>query len=134
MKQAVAFARALADSTRWRIALLVSEQTLCVCELEDALRLPQSTLSSHLTVMRSGGLLEVERRGKWAYYSLSPELRPVFEALRTHFAGSLRNDPVVAADGKRTARRVALRGRTNCRAARRMAIPPATASAAGCCP
>lgn len=124
MKEAVAFSQALADSTRWRIALLVAEQTLCVCELEDGLRLPQSTLSSHLSVMRAAGLLEVERHGKWAFYKMAPALRPLFESLRAHFAPSLAKDPVCEEDRRRTAERVALRGQEDCGSPRRRAIPP----------
>lgn len=123
MQAAVSFSHALADPTRWRIALLVAEQTLCVCELEDGLRLPQSTLSSHLAVMRAGGLLEVERRGKWAYYKLSTALGPAFVALREHFAVSLEQDPVRAADRERIAQRVALHGSGDCGGERRRAIP-----------
>lgn len=132
MHEAIAFNHALADPTRWRIALLVAEQMLCVCELEDGLRLPQSTLSSHLTVMRAAGLLEVERRGKWAWYRMAPGLRPLFEKLRAHFAASLATDPVYADDRRRTAERVALRGSDDCGSARRRAIPPIPAEAPCC--
>ena len=132
---AVSFNQALSDPTRWRIALLVAEQTLCVCELEDGLRLAQSTLSSHLTIMRNAGLLEVERHGKWAYYRMAAALRPVFEAQRAHFAGSIERDATYAADKKRTAQRVALRGAGDCGRGRRRAIPPLLpgSKAAACC-
>lgn len=134
MLEAAAFAHALADVTRWRIALLVADQMLCVCELEDGLRLPQSTLSSHLTVLRASGLLEVERRGKWAWYKMSPALRPLFKTLRAHFAESLAGDLVLQADRARIAERVSLRGQTDCGTARRRAIPPVLKrKAAPCC-
>lgn len=135
MTDPVAFNQALADQTRWRIALLVAEQMLCVCELEDGLRLPQSTLSSHLTVMRNAGLLEVERHGKWAFYRMADAFRPLFDAQRACFAQSIENDPVFAADRKRTARRVALRGESDCGSGRRRAIPPllAAGGAKACC-
>lgn len=135
MLEAVSFNQSLADPTRWRIAMLVAEQLLCVCELEDGLRLPQSTLSSHLAVMRAAGLLEVEKRGKWAFYNMAPALRPLFETLRTHFAASLAKDPVYAEDRRRTTERVALRGQSDCGTARRRAIPPALTktATAPCC-
>lgn len=123
MQDAVSFFHALADPARWRIALLVAGQTQGVCALEDGLRLPQSTLSSHLSVMRAGGLLEVERRGRWAYYKLSAALAPAFVALREQCATSLEQDPVRAADRERTAQRVALRGSEDCGAQRRRDIP-----------
>ena len=48
MNDPVAFAQALADATRWQIVRLIFADALCVCELADILKLPQSTLSSHL--------------------------------------------------------------------------------------
>jgi ArsR family transcriptional regulator len=134
MVDAVSFNQSLADPTRWRIAMLVADQMLCVCELEDGLRLPQSTLSSHLTVMRASGLLEVERRGKWAFYRMASRARPLFETLRGHFAESLTRDPVFALDRKRTAERVALRGMADCGSPRRRAIPPTLVGASGAAP
>lgn len=135
MQEAVSFNQALADPTRWRIAVLVAEQMLCVCELEDGLRLPQSTLSSHLTVMRAAGLLEVEKRGKWAFYRMAPRMADLFGQQRAHFAKVLARDPVLAADRKRIRQRVALRGQGDCGMERRRAIPPRLESAdtAGCC-
>lgn len=129
------FNHALYDPTRWRIALLVAVQPLCVCELEDGLRLPQSTLSSHLTVMREAGLLEVERRGKWAFYRLAEHLRGVFDAMRSHWAGELEADLTLQADRERTAQRVALRGTEDCGGERQRPILPRMDSAdtAGCC-
>ena len=124
MLEAITFNQALADPTRWRIAVLVAEQALCVCELEDGLRLPQSTLSSHLAIMRTAGLLEVEKRGKWAFYRMAAGPHAVFEVMSRHFAESLAKDPVYAEDAARTAERVALRGQSDCGSARRRAIPP----------
>jgi ArsR family transcriptional regulator len=34
--------------------------------------IPQSTLSHHISKLVNAGLVEVERRHKWAYYSVSP--------------------------------------------------------------
>jgi len=123
MFAAVAFAYALADQTRWRIAMLVAKQTLCVCELADGLRLPQSTLSSHLATMRASGVVEAEKIDKWVYYRLAPAIVPLFGMLRKQFADSLAQDAILKEDRERTAERVALRGQTDCLGPRR-AIPP----------
>ena len=56
MEAIVAFSRALADPTRWRIIRLVMEDALCVCELADILEMPQSSVSSHVQVIRKAGL------------------------------------------------------------------------------
>jgi ArsR family transcriptional regulator, arsenate/arsenite/antimonite-responsive transcriptional repressor len=41
---------------------------VCVCDLEAALPVKQPTVSHHLKLLRSAGLIDCERRGLWAYY------------------------------------------------------------------
>ena len=67
--------RALADPARVRIVntLATTDQAVCVCELVEPLGLSQPTVSHHLKKLTDAGLLEREQRGKWAYYTLSPE-------------------------------------------------------------
>ncbi len=63
---------ALADPTRLRIVnLLARHEALCVCEIEAAFDLGQPTISHHLRILRDTGLVNVDRRGTWAYYSLA---------------------------------------------------------------
>jgi len=63
--------KGLSDPVRLRIAhLLTQKDELCVCHLTEALSLPQSTVSRHLNTLRSSGLVEAERRGKWVYYRM----------------------------------------------------------------
>ena len=62
--------RALADETRLRIVALLSHGELCVCHLEEALRLSQPKVSRHLAALRSAGVVEDRRDGTWVYYRL----------------------------------------------------------------
>lgn len=64
-KNLVTFSRALAEPTRWRIIRLVLVDALCVCELADILEMPQSSVSSHVQIIRKAGLLESEKCEKW---------------------------------------------------------------------
>ena len=75
--------RALADPARVRIvnALATSDDSVCVCELIEPLGLSQGTVSHHLKKLTDAGLLEREQRGRWAYYSLSPEAASTLAAL-----------------------------------------------------
>lgn len=69
------FFDSLSDETRRRLlALLVSEDELCVCELCHALDLLQPKVSRHLAVMREDGVLTVRREGLWVYYRIHPLL------------------------------------------------------------
>jgi len=65
--------KALGDETRVRIVALLSHGELCVCHLEEALGLQQSTTSRQLGVLRAAGLVEPRREGSWVYYRLAPQ-------------------------------------------------------------
>ena len=65
--------KALADPTRVRILnmLVNAPEPVCVCDFTPHLGLSQPTVSFHLAKLRKAGLLDRERRGTWAYYSLN---------------------------------------------------------------
>jgi ArsR family transcriptional regulator len=68
--------KALADETRLRMFRLLTQQELCVCEIEDILDLPQSLVSNHLAVLRRNGLVESRRDAedaRWIFYRASPQ-------------------------------------------------------------
>jgi ArsR family transcriptional regulator len=66
--------KALADPTRVAILnrLARADQT-CVCDLTATFDLAQPTISHHLRVLRDAGLVDVTRRGTWAFYRVVPE-------------------------------------------------------------
>jgi ubiquinone/menaquinone biosynthesis C-methylase UbiE len=73
----------LADPTRLRVLALLNEEELSVAELQEILHLGQSRISTHLSVLRSAGLVQPRREGKRTYYSLSKiprEKRQLLEA------------------------------------------------------
>lgn len=62
---------ALGDEIRMKIIRLLSQHdSLCVCEIQEAFDVGQPTVSHHLKILRDAGLVDVQRRGTWAYYSL----------------------------------------------------------------
>jgi ArsR family transcriptional regulator, arsenate/arsenite/antimonite-responsive transcriptional repressor len=64
--------KAIADPIRIRLLnLLISKPEVCVCHLHEALELPQSTVSRHLTILRQAGLALSRRRATWVYYRLA---------------------------------------------------------------
>lgn len=81
--------RALGDETRWRIVRLVADRALCVCELADILGMPQSSVSSHVQIIRKAGLLESECCGKWTYFRIHRKHLPLI----AHLIETLPNDP-----------------------------------------
>ncbi len=63
--------QALSDSTRIFILYELHEAPRNVRELNEALDLPQSTISRHLKVLRDRHLVVSERNGTNIYYSLA---------------------------------------------------------------
>lgn len=88
MTNVVTFTKALGDETRWRIVQLVMEEALCVCELADILEMPQSSVSSHVQIIRKAGLLESEKREKWTYFRIDARHAKLIASLERFFAES----------------------------------------------
>src|SRR5215210_4886670 len=67
-------AKALSEPLRVRIVdvLRRSEEPVCQCELIALYGIRQSLLSHHMKKLVDAGLVSVERRHKWAYYSVAP--------------------------------------------------------------
>ena len=70
-----AAARVLAEPLRVQIldVLRRSDEPVCQCELIALFEIRQSLLSHHVKRLVDAGLLDVERRHKWAYYSVSAD-------------------------------------------------------------
>lgn len=65
--------KALADPVRLRLMSIVAASEggeACVCDLNDAFDLSQPTISHHLKVLHSAGLLDRTKRGTWVYYAV----------------------------------------------------------------
>lgn len=62
--------KALADTTRLKIMLLLDIREMCVCEIMVALDLTQPTASHHLGILEAVDLVKGRREGKWVFYSL----------------------------------------------------------------
>jgi ArsR family transcriptional regulator len=74
-ERVAAVAKALAEPIRVQILDVVrrSPVPVCQCELVPLFEVPQSTLSHHVNKLVDAGLVAVERRHKWAYYSIRPD-------------------------------------------------------------
>ncbi len=63
----------ISDPNRIAILYALSERPSNVTYLTTRLRLPQSTVSRHLRILRNSGLVRFERRGREVIYELSDE-------------------------------------------------------------
>jgi ArsR family transcriptional regulator len=68
-------AKALSEPVRVNIfdVLRRSSEPLCQCELVALFDIKQSLLSHHMRKLVDAGLVAVERRHRWAYYSVSQD-------------------------------------------------------------
>ena len=64
--------KAIADPARLQVLSLLRSGEACVCDLTGPLGLSQPTVSHHLRILAEAGLVQRERRGTWAYYSVIP--------------------------------------------------------------
>ncbi len=63
--------RVVADPNRLRMLLLLKSEELSVAELQEILAMGQSTISTHLSLLKQAGLVEDRRTGKSNLYRLS---------------------------------------------------------------
>jgi ArsR family transcriptional regulator, arsenate/arsenite/antimonite-responsive transcriptional repressor len=75
-------AKALADPIRVEIldVLREADGEVCQCHLQPRFDVTQPTLSHHLRKLTDAGLIDVERRGKWAYYSVREDSLDVLKS------------------------------------------------------
>jgi DNA-binding transcriptional ArsR family regulator len=62
--------KALGHPARLAMVIALGEGERCVCELQEIVGSDMSTISKHLTVLRTVGLVAAEKRGKQVFYSL----------------------------------------------------------------
>ncbi len=96
------FYAALGDRFRRRIlSILLQEDEVCVCELVEALRLPQPRVSRHLAVLRDAGVVTARRSGTWIFYRLSAHAPVWSYKIVESMAAGEGDDPVFVADRAR---------------------------------
>lgn len=64
--------KALSDPNRLRILLMLKTRKLCVCEITSILELAGSTVSQHLSILKTEGFILEEKEGKWVNYFINP--------------------------------------------------------------
>lgn len=64
--------KAIADPTRLRILAILSEHEgdVCVYEMVEQFQLSQPTISHHLRILRDAQIVDLRKKGLYAYYYL----------------------------------------------------------------
>lgn len=97
--------KALADATRLRILGLLLAGEVCVCDIHESLKIPQSKASRHLAYLRRAGLVETRREGLWIHYRLGTFSDPVLGAIGDAVRHALTHIETVRRDGTRLQKR-----------------------------
>ncbi len=65
--------KALGDPNRLSILHTLQKKEKCGHDLLESLGIGQPTLSHHMKILCDSGIVIGEKKGKWVYYSISPE-------------------------------------------------------------
>jgi ArsR family transcriptional regulator len=80
--QAVGALKVLANEERLLLLCQLSQGEMCVSDLEETLDIHQPTLSQQLGVLRTEGVVNTRRDGKYVYYSVAdPDVMQLLEVL-----------------------------------------------------
>jgi ArsR family transcriptional regulator, arsenate/arsenite/antimonite-responsive transcriptional repressor len=71
MKPFIKVMKALSDPNRVKIIKMLQHKSMCVCEIKEALHVSQPSVSKNLKILENAGLVESNKDGLWANYSLS---------------------------------------------------------------
>ncbi|MCG6983456.1 MAG: metalloregulator ArsR/SmtB family transcription factor [Deltaproteobacteria bacterium] len=71
MKEFIRVMKALSDPNRVKILKMLQHRMMCVCEIKAALGLAQPTVSRHLKVLESAGLVDYKKDGLWVNYHIA---------------------------------------------------------------
>ena len=69
----VEFAKAIADETRQKIMAICCCELLSVNDIVEKTNVAQPTVSHHLKILKTAGLVRSERNGKQVLYTLNQE-------------------------------------------------------------
>jgi len=102
LTQYEAVMKAASDPTRVRILKILESGEICVCQIIAVIQLSQPTISNHLSLLKSAGLITDRKDKKWVFYSLDGQDGYAGSVLR-NLLGWLNDDPLIERDRERTA-------------------------------
>ena len=85
--------KALAEESRLRILALLMQDEMCVCEIEECLKMTQSNVSRHLTALKNSGIVDSYKKAQWAYYKVSDNFKDENQNLWLYLVERLKESP-----------------------------------------
>ncbi|MEM5786248.1 MAG: metalloregulator ArsR/SmtB family transcription factor [Syntrophobacteraceae bacterium] len=97
MQDFIKVMKAVSDPNRVKILKMLQHKSMCVCEMQMALRLAQPTVSKHLKLLEDAGLVACSKSGLWVNYSLSDgKTTPYAASLLGNIKHWLDSDPEIS--------------------------------------
>ncbi len=114
--------KSLSDKTRLRILAVLRRagSSLCICEIVDALKIPQYAVSRNMKELRHAGLVREQRLGRFVFYTLTAENNAMAKVVEASLAAM--GNAALAEDRRRLKMRLAQRKKSLC-----------AVSSGGCC-
>ena len=98
MREFIKVMKALSDPNRVKMIKMLQRRVMCVCELQGALGLAQSTVSKHLKILEEAGMITYSKDGLWVNYRLADGAKNQYVAsLLGNLRHWLEDDPEVEA-------------------------------------
>lgn len=72
--------QACADPVRLKILSLLLVQPLCVCVIKAVVKMADSKLSYHLTILKNAGMIAGEQQGQYIIYRITPGAQRFMES------------------------------------------------------
>lgn len=93
--------KALGDNTRLRILNLLSNQTLCVCQIGEVLGMSQPNASKQLNRLRYTGIIHCKKVSQWCFYGIKSAFSDQYPLLLEFLREQWAKNETFAADGKK---------------------------------
>ncbi len=98
MRDLLKITKALADENRLRIIMMIKDKEPCVCQIVEVLGTAPSTASKHLSILRTAGLIDCYKKGRWIYYHLPRNPEPLVADTLRYLFSALENSDTVRQD------------------------------------
>ena len=85
--------KALAEESRLRILALLMQNEMCVCEIEECLKMTQSNVSRHLAALKNSGIVDSYKQAQWVYCKISDEFKEENQNLWLYLEQKLKESP-----------------------------------------
>ena len=89
--------KALSDPNRVKILKMLQHKMMCVCEMKEALKISQPSVSKHLKILEEAGMVDFIKEGLWVnYYLTDGRKSPFASSIMGNLRHWLEDEPAIA--------------------------------------